>query len=57
MGDGGLISSTVCKVEPAIASDSIKLLCRVGGIKQRVREAHILLKGNGLIAPRNECWL
>jgi hypothetical protein len=42
MGDGGLMSSNVCKVEPAIASDRMKLLCQVQGIKKRVREAHVL---------------
>jgi hypothetical protein len=45
MGDGGLMCATVCKVEPAIAPYSIKLLCRVEGIKKCVRKAHVLPSG------------
>ena len=43
MGDGGLMCATVCKVEPAIAPYSIKLLCPVEGIQERVRKVHVLL--------------
>lgn len=42
MGDGGLMCATVCNVEPAITSDSIKLLCRVEGVKERVCKVYVL---------------
>ena len=53
MGDGGLMYATVSKVESALVPDSIKLLCRVEGIKKRVRKALVLSKDSGWISPRH----